>query len=97
MPKVKPRLTPREVAWVCAVDAYVRQYQVRGRNLASAFSDVHDGRLFPRDVAPLVEQGLLAIKPLRGGPETFTDLLGDRFTVSLTPRACRIFWKSRCP
>jgi hypothetical protein len=90
----KPRLTPREIGHLCAVDRYIRAYNLRDRSsLSSAFSDVHDGGLYRHEVTQLISQRLLTWAG-RGGDDSGL-LGGEGRTVHLTDRALRIFWPHR--
>ena len=93
----KPHLTGREARWISQVDGYIRRYGVRGAyNMTAAFSDVHDGGLNLAEVKGLIRQRLLRRCPLQRSEWRFgSDMLGDRCTVDLTPRALRIFWPDR--
>lgn len=91
----KPRLTAPEVKWLCEVDEHVRRYDYRADSLCQAFSDVHDGGLYPKEVRSLVRQRLLRWIPLSEPDRMGNGLLGDRVTVDFTDRALRIFWPAR--
>lgn len=91
----KLKLSLQEARWFAEVDDYVRHYNVRGRSLVQAFSDVHDSNLFPSEVARLVKRRLLRTirLPAKDGPGN--GLMGDCVTYDLTQRAMAILWPSR--
>lgn len=95
MGRHKPRLTLAEARMFCEVDNYIRRYGYGSVGLEQAFSDVHDGGLFRKEVDGLIRKRLLTVIPITEPPgprEWDNGLMGYCFTVDMTERAMRVFW-----
>lgn len=78
----------------CKVDDYIRRYGRDPVGLEQAFSDVHDGGLYLKEVQRLFRKRLLTkIRTEPPGPREWdSGLMGYLWTVDMTDRAMRIFW-----
>jgi len=94
----KPRVPAKSWPILLAIDDYVRRYNLRGKRLADAASDVCDGGYTRAELEPLVRRRLLSIDRYCESRGYFPDdeLCGRSFTVRLTERAMRRIWPARC-
>lgn len=90
----KPNVKLRSLRLLAEIDAYIKQYDIRGRWLPSAAGDVLDGAVFNHEIRDLINRKLLTVcvdcPPRENGDEC-----GDSWTVRLTPRAILAFWPTR--
>lgn len=94
MSERKPRLTVAEALMFCEVDADIRRWGRSAYSLHEAFSDLHDGGLYLREIRGLIRKRLLSVFHLAERSPYPDDLLGwgSGKTVDLTDRAMSIFW-----
>lgn len=96
----KPRITAREVGWLCEVDRLIRRYNCRGPAVLSAFSDVHDGGLYLREIEGLISRRILSPVQTDVGRRPRWDrheLMGHAsgWTVDIQPWAAAALWPER--
>ena len=89
---MKPRVKFHSLLLLCRIDEYIRQYDVRGRNLACSASDVMDDAVFNHEITDLIRRKLLTV--IRYG-DYRGNSCGSSWTVHLTERAVRLFWPDR--
>lgn len=90
--KKKPRLTPAECRYFDEVHQHIVYWGRHPSTMDQVFCDVHDGNLYEWEVEPLVRKKLLAKIPIERSDQQEGNLLGCRWSVSLTPYALRTFW-----
>lgn len=96
----KPRITGREVGWLCEVDRLIRRYDCRGAGVISAFSDTHDGGLYLREIEGLISREILApvVTDVGRRPRWNRHELmghGSGWTVDIQPWAAAALWPDR--
>jgi hypothetical protein len=77
------------------IHRYIREYDVQGRELPNAASDVLDGAVDREEIDDLVKRRLLEIVRYEKDEGYCGRLCGDSFTVCLTKRAIAAFWPGR--
>lgn len=93
----KPKVDIASLRWLDAIDRYIRQYDIRGRTLPEAASDVLDGWAIRDELDDLVRRRLLTVVRYRAFERDLPPscLCGSDWSVHLTPRAIQTFWPKR--
>lgn len=90
----KPKIKLESVRHLLEIDEYIRQYDLRGRNLESSASDVLDGSVFREEIEDLINRKLLTLI-VEESTYYNNRMCGTSWTVHLTPRAMKAFWPAR--
>lgn len=97
----KPRLAAREIPWFAEVDRYIREHDCRGPSVLSAFSDVHDGNLYLREIEGLISRDVLAPMQTEATDRRRRwdrhELMGhdSGWTVDIEPAVAAALWPDR--
>jgi hypothetical protein len=90
----KVRINAKSIPWLCEIDRYIRQYDLRGAEIVSAASDVLDGLAYRHEIDGLIRRRLLRIEPTLNGLSE-TSPCGGSWTVALTDKAASALWQDR--
>jgi hypothetical protein len=88
------KLSAKSFSLLLQIDEYIREYDIRGRWLPSAASDVLDGSVHNPEIADLFRLRLIT-RIIDQPPLQECDECGDSWTVHLTDKAIAIFWPER--
>ncbi len=91
----KLKLPGKSAPFLCEIDRYIRQYNLRGQLLESAAPDVLDGWAIRSELDPLVRRRLLSIVNYESRAADDRALCGWQFTTKLTDRAISSLWPDR--